>query len=88
MSWLDAYVIQAVAIIEKREPPVIDLNRHVSVIDFVPGLDGTSHHDAFAERDVPQYLADLTSGERGDCVQIILSSSHRLGAATVRIPER
>ena len=37
--------------IEKREPPVIGLNRHVSVIDFVPGLDGTSHHDAFVECD-------------------------------------
>jgi len=51
------------------------------MIDLAPGLDGTSHHYAFAGSDVRQYLADLSGGEGRGCVQIILRSSHRLPRA-------
>ena len=34
-----------------------------AVVDLAPRLDGTSRHDAFAQRDVRQYLADLSGGE-------------------------
>ncbi len=49
-----------------------------------PGLFGASCHDAFAEHDVRQYLANLACGERGGCVQFILLSSHRLLVAKLR----
>ena len=42
------------------------------MIDLAPRLDGASRHDAYAERDFRQHLADLAGGERRGCVQIIL----------------
>lgn len=44
-------------------------------------MDRASHHDAFAQRDVRQHLADLVGGERRGFVQIILCASHRLPIA-------
>jgi len=71
-------VVQGVTVIEECELPAIYLHGHEAAINLAPGLRGASRHDAFAERDIRQYLADLEGGERRGCVQIILRSSHRL----------
>lgn len=39
------------------------------MIDLAPWPIAGSFHDAFAKRDVLQYLVDLTGGEKGGCVQ-------------------
>ena len=63
-------VVQGVTVIEEGEYPAVSAHGHEPVIDFAPGLDGASHHDALAECDVRQYLVDLEGGERRGCVQI------------------
>ena len=77
-------VIQGAAVIEKRETPAIDLNRHEAVVDFAQRLAAGSCHDACAQRDVLQYLVDLAGGKRRGCVQIILRSGHRVSKAKLR----
>ena len=62
-------VVQGVTVIEEDEYPAISAHGHDAMIDLAPRLDGASRHDAFAERDVPQYLADLSGGEGRGCVQ-------------------